>query len=130
MTGKARPLRGESEAEGANVRAVCWHLALAAIDGPTDELALTMAPEFRLHLDGCATDRWGYFALIEANRAAHATWPPLDVEDAFGRGHFVTARLEPRCIAHFRLVDGLIAELWMTVDWHTWRTWLMHHTMT
>lgn len=119
-----------SDIERANVSTVCRHLALVAIDGATDEVALTLDPTFRLHIDGVDTDRWGYLALIEANHAAHGTRPPLDVATAIGTGHFVITRLEPRCIAYYRLVDGLITESWMTADWHVWRDWLLRHTMT
>lgn len=116
--------------EGANVSSVCRHLALVAIDGATDEVALTLDPSFRLHIDSIDTDRWGYLSLIEANHAAHGPRPPLDVVTAIGTGRFVIARLEPRCIAHYRLVDGLITEAWMTTDWHVWREWLLQYAMT
>ena len=48
------------------VDAVCHHLALVAIYAATDEVALTLDPAFKLYIDGMATDRWGYVALIEA----------------------------------------------------------------
>lgn len=116
--------------EKSNLSAVCRHLALVAIDGATDEVANTMMPGFRLHVDTIDTDRGGYLTLIAANHAAHGTRPPLDVTAAYATGRFVMTRLEPRCFVHFRLVDGVIAEAWMTTDWHTWRDWLLRHTMT
>lgn len=116
--------------ERANVSAVCRHLALVAIDGATDEVADTLAADFRLHVDGVDTDRWGYLSLIEANHAAHGTRPPLDVVTAHGAGHFVTTLLEPRCIAYFRVAGGAIAGAWITTDWHVWRDWLLRHTAT
>src|SRR5262245_6758499 len=91
--------------ERVNVSTVCRHLALVAIEGATDEVALTLDPGFRLHVDRLDTDRSGYLALIAANHAAQPARPPLDVVTAYGRGHFVTARLEPHCIAHFRMAD-------------------------
>jgi len=113
-----------------NLDTVCQHLALVAIDGATNEVALTLDPAFRLHVDGADTDRWGYLSLIEANHAAHVARPPLDVEDAYTFGDFVMARLSPRCLAHFRVIDDAIVELWMTVDWQQWQVWLGTHTMT
>jgi hypothetical protein len=99
---------------------VCRHLALVAIDGATDEVADGLDAGFRLHLGHACTDRWGYLALIEANHAAHGARPPLDVVAASASGDFVTARLEPRCLAYVRLAGGLIAELWIVVDWNAW----------
>lgn len=107
---------------------VCRHLALVAIDGATDEVALTLAPGFRLHIDGLDTDRWGYLSLIEANHAAHATRPPLDVLTAWPCGEHVSLRLEPRCIMHVRIRDGVLVEMWITSDWHIWSRWLTEHT--
>ena len=101
-----------------------------AIDGASEDVDHTLTADFALHLDGLTTDRWGYFVLIEANRAAYGTRPPLDVQDACARADFVSVRLEPSSLAHFRLVDGLITELWMTVDWQTWCRWMLNQTMT
>lgn len=115
--------------ERANVSTVCRHLALVPIDGATDEVALALDPSFQLHIDSVDTDRWGYLALIEANHAAHGTRPPLDVTTAIGTGNFVITRLEPRCIAHYRLADHLITEAWVTTDWHIWRDWILQYTM-
>lgn len=109
---------------------MCRHLALVAIDGATDEVAATLTPGFRLHLDGIDSDQAGYFSLIDANRAAHAGLPPLDVVRIHGSHQFVTALLEPRCLAHYRFEGDLIAELWMTIDWTTWQHWLHTQTLT
>ena len=97
-----------------NLSTVCHHLAVLAIEGVTEELALTLDPSFSLHLDHVDTDRWGYLALIDAERAISSIRPPLDVRDAITRGEFVTVALEPRCLAHFRVAESVIAELWMT----------------
>jgi hypothetical protein len=102
------------------ISTVCHHLALVAIDGATDEVALTLDASFRLHIDRTVTDRWGYLALIAANHAAHGTRPPLDVTTAQICGEYVMASLEPRCLAYFRLAGEFIAELWITVDWNEW----------
>jgi hypothetical protein len=118
------------ETESRSLSTVCRHLALVAVDGATDEVALTLDPGFVLHLNGVSTDRWGYLALIEANRALHATRPPLDVRTASARRRFVTVSLIPRCVAHFQLEDELIVRLWMTPDWRVWSDWLLHHDMT
>ncbi len=104
----------------ANVHTACHHMALVAIDGATDEVALTLATSFRLHLDRAVTDRWGYLALIDANVAVHGPRPPLDVLRASGSGQFVTLAVEPRCLIHMRIAAGLIAEMWMTTDWGRW----------
>ena len=106
--------------EQRNISTVCQHLALVAIDGATDEVAATLAPDFRLHLGGVDTDGTGYLALIEANHAAHGTRPPLDVQSAVGTGHSGWARLEPVCLAHFRIGDDKISELWIATDWRDW----------
>ncbi len=113
-----------------NLSTVCHHLALVAIDGATDEVALTLDPTFVLYLDGASTDRWGYLALVEANRALSPTRPPLDVRNAASQGDFVTVGLEPRCLAHFRVVDDLIVRLWMTADWNVWTQWLRRYDMS
>src|SRR5262245_58047102 len=125
------PLFPQTVTERLNVDAVCHHLALVAIDGATQELADTMTEAFELHLDGLDTDRSGYFALIDANHASFPGGrPPLDVVTVFGFREFVTARLEPSCLAYFR-VEGLrLAEMWMTIDWQTWSRWLVQHEMT
>ena len=48
-------------------------IAVLAVNGPDDEAALQLAPDFRLHLDRLTNCRLGYFALIEAERAT-AFW--------------------------------------------------------
>jgi hypothetical protein len=108
----------------------CHHLALAAVGGASDELALTLAPAFRLHLRDLVTDRWGYLALLEAE---HALSPvaaiPLDVISGTVSGDCVTLGLQPRCLAHFRVIDGVITELWLTADWDVWSRWLGDHDL-
>lgn len=130
MNPAGRATRATTAAEQANLSAVCRHLALVAVDGATGEVAATLTPDFRLHADTLDTDRSGYLALIAANHAAHVTRPPLDVAHAEVRREFVTVRLDPHCIAHYRLRDGIIAEAWMTTDWRIWRDWLLRHMMT
>lgn len=110
----------DRETEWHHVSVVCRHLALVAIDGATDEVALTLSPGFRLHLDDLDTDRAGYLALIAANHASQPSRPPLDVVTASAAHGIVTACLEPRCLAHFRIVSGTIREMWLTTDWQVW----------
>ncbi len=123
--------RVRSQLERHNVDLVCRHLAMVAIDGASEEVAATLSDDFALHVDQLDTDRWGYLALIDANHAAHGTTrPPLDVTTIQGNTTSVTARLEPLCVAHYRLDGAAIAEAWMTTDWRVWRDWLQHHLMT
>jgi hypothetical protein len=99
---------------------VCRHLALVAIDGATDEVASTMTADFRLHVEGTTTDRWGYLALIDARWAAEGPRPPLDVLGDHVSGDQVAIGVAPHCLAHFGVRDELISEVWMTPDWRPW----------
>ncbi len=84
---------GTTERERHNLSTVCRHLALVAVDGASDEVALTPAPDFCLHLAHVDTDRWGYPALIDADWATYSTRPPLDVRTAVPHREFVTVAL-------------------------------------
>lgn len=106
------------------VDVVCRHLALVAVDGATDDVAATVSPGFRLHLDAMETDRWGYLALIAARWAAEGDRPPLDVVRHTVSGEMVTVAIAPRAVAHFRTRGDLIDELWLTCDWRQWVAWL------
>jgi hypothetical protein len=112
-----------------NLSTVCHHLALVAVDGASDEVALTLCPTFELHTRCLSTDRWGYLALLDANRALSSTRSPLDVVSGVAHGAFVSVGLVPRCLAHFRLAGEQIAELWLTRDWSTWQQWLRRYDM-
>ena len=104
---------------------------MIAVRGGDDEIALTLSPNFVLHTDVLTTDRWGYLALIDADRCLSSPrLPPLDVIAGEASGDFVSVSLVPRCLAHFRVTDGTIAELWLTSDWHMWRDWLTGGDMT
>ncbi len=93
---------------------VCRHLALVAVDGATDEVAATLTPDFRLHVDATTTDRWGYLALIAARWAAEGTRPPLDVIGDHVSGDHVAVDIAPQCIARFHVCGERISEAWMT----------------
>ncbi len=111
---------GGAERDPALVDVACHHFALVAIDGASDETALTISPSFRLHIGTLDTDRTGYLALIAARHAAHGERPPLDVLHLCTRGNVVTAHLEPRCLAHLRVEDDVVSEMWLTPDWDEW----------
>jgi hypothetical protein len=106
------------------VDVVYQHLALVAVDGAGASVAETLHPQFRVHVDGLSTDAGGYLALIEARWAVEGVRPPLDVTRASSRPAVVTVVIEPHCIIHVRVDEGLLAEMWITADWRRWLDWL------
>ncbi len=108
----------------ATMDVVYQHLALVAVDGPGQSVAETLHPGFRVHIDGLTTDAGGYLALIEARWSVEGPRPPLDVTRASARPTLVSVVIEPRCLLHVRVDDGLLAEMWITADWQRWLDWL------
>ncbi len=102
------------------VDVVCRHLALVAVDGAGATVAATLDPSFQLHVDGLTTDAAGYLALIDARWAAEGDRPPLDVVAATPQRSMVTVSIEPRCMAHMRVEDEVLVEMWITSDWRRW----------
>lgn len=106
------------------VDVVYQHLALVAVDGAGPSVADTLHPDFCVHVDGLTTDASGYLALIEARWAVEGNRPPLDVTRASARPSLVSVVIEPHCMVHVRVDDGLLAEMWITADWRRWLLWL------
>jgi len=100
------------------------HLALVAVDGAASTVADTLAPGFRLHVDGLTTDGGGYLALIAARWAVEGPRPPLDVMATAPYASVVTLSIEPHCMIHIAVEDELITEMWITSDWRRWMAWL------
>lgn len=129
-----RPPHLQSQLQSSEQRVctelLCRHLALVAIDGATDEVALTLSPTFELHLDGLDTDRAGYLALIAANHAAHGNRPPLDVIRTLATSSSVTALLHPAVVLHAQIHDETITRMWITDRTDTWQQWTTHRKLT
>lgn len=133
MTAKRQPRPDRVPLQSSDQRncteLLCRHLALVAVDGATDEVALTLSPTFELHLDGLDTDRAGYLALIAANHAAHSIRPPLDVIRTVAAPSSVTALLHPAIVLHARIHHETITSMWITERPDTWHHWTHHHDL-
>lgn len=119
-----RDPHGRRPTQATRLGVVLEHLALVAIDGAGDSVMATLDDGFRLHLDGITTDATGYLVLLSARWAAEGDRPPLDVMATSESGDMVTVSIEPHCLAHVRVIDGRIRELWLTADWRQWVAWL------
>lgn len=102
-----------------------WRLAegFMAVDGATAETASSLAPAFRLRVESLTTDAVGYLALVGARWASEGPRPPLEVVKELDEGDAVTVLMAPRTVAHFRVRDEQITELWMTSECGRWADW-------